>query len=347
MLRYFSISLGIIGLFLITQPLFPQSAKNSSTKPSNSPHLVKVETLTLQPFSVAANYLGQLRAKRMLRVYTQEAGRLIFFPYDLGDQVKPGQQLAGLEDTLLQAELTKALAIQQQAEIKRERLEKLFKKQLVAEDSLLEAQTTEIIAGAEVEILKTRIGYTKIYVPFEGIIVERRVELGDIVSNQTHILTLIDPNSLVIELAASEYFLSQLYLKQPVEIHIEALENTSFKGIITRLPPTIHETTRLGQLEITLTPLPKGALAGQTVQVTFQTQSQSRLAVPYQALRQDQKGEYVWVLEETKQVRKQVVRSGLQLADRVEIVEGLQAGQLIVTKGFLGLEPDKIVKVTD
>jgi membrane fusion protein (multidrug efflux system) len=66
--------------------------------------------------------------------------------------------------------------------------------------------------------------------------------------------------------------------------------------------------------------------------------------VPYIALRRDNQGEYVFLLDTDNKVHRQTVQVGLRLADRIEIKSGLTEGQSIITKGFLGLNPETTVQ---
>ncbi len=67
------------------------------------------------------------------------------------------------------------------------------------------------------------------------------------------------------------------------------------------------------------------------------------MTLPYTAIRRNHDGEYVFLLNSQQKTRLQSVRSGLRLADKVEILEGLKQEQIVVTKGFLGLQAGKKV----
>jgi multidrug efflux pump subunit AcrA (membrane-fusion protein) len=69
--------------------------------------------------------------------------------------------------------------------------------------------------------------------------------------------------------------------------------------------------------------------------------------VPFSALRRDEQGEYVLVPDKENRVRRVPVVSGLRFADRVEIRSGLDSGQFVVTKGFLGLDVGEKVKAVN
>jgi RND family efflux transporter MFP subunit len=223
-------------------------------------------------------------------------------------------------------------------------LKKLLKTNAIAKNELEQMETDAAVAKAEVNILKTRLSYSKIYAPFSGILTERLAEPYDVISAQTHVLTIIDRNSIVVNITPSEKIISQLTLQQVVSIQIDALGQQRYSGTITRIFPTVDSQTRLGTVEITLNKLPSDAKVGQFCRVTIELTSKPQLSIPYIALRRDNQGEYVFLLDVDNKVHRQSVQIGLRLADRVEITNGLTEEQVIITKGFLGLNPDMIVE---
>ena len=192
-------------------------------------------------------------------------------------------------------------------------------------------------------LLRTRIGYTEIRAPFAGVISERRAEPGDAVAAYTHLLTLFDPQSLVVDLSVSERLLADLDPEATVEVRIDALGDRPFRGRLGRVFPTIDPATGQGRVEVRLEPLPAGALPGQLCRVRLGSPPRERLAVPLAAVRRDRTGSHVYRVEDGKAVRTPV-RTGALLGDAIEILDGLEPGTRIVTRGFLGLADGRAVR---
>jgi multidrug efflux pump subunit AcrA (membrane-fusion protein) len=95
----------------------------------------------------------------------------------------------------------------------------------------------------------------------------------------------------------------------------------------------------MGTVEVALDPIPQGARSGQLSRVTLQSANRDRITIPFNALQRDSEGEFVYTLDETRRAQRTPVKSGLRIADRVEILEGLVADEQVITKGFLHLEP--------
>ncbi len=316
-----------------------------TTQSQRQAHLVELVKVQEQALRYLADRAGSLRAARQVKLFNQEEGRITEVLVHEGDQVKPGQVLIRLDDRLLRAELDKIMANLRQAEVDVKRLQGLNAKRLVAEEQLNRAITTLEVNRAEERLLRTRIGYLAIAAPFAGRIAKRLIEPGDVAPKHTHLLTLIDPSSLVTDVQVSELVLPDLRVGDPADVRIDALGEQAYSGRILRIYPTIDPSTRLGQIEVALKPVPEGARPGQFCRVTLRTGDRAHLVIPIAALRRDGEDEYVFLFsDEDSKVRRATVRSGLRLADMIEIRAGLKAGERIVAKGFLGLSDGQVVK---
>lgn len=322
--------------------------KGKRDKRKAGDHLVTLFTAATEPVSSRHELPGSLRLRRLVRIYAQEEGRVTQLELFEGDTVGSGQLLVQLEDDLLRAERDKALATQDQAGLDLKRLEDLSKKRSTSEDEVAKARTALAIAEAEVRMLETRLAFTRIAAPFAGVVIERLVEPGDFVTKNSHLLTVADPASLIAEVHASELAIPHLRPGDPVALRIDALPGIPVSGSILRIHPTLGEGSRQGIVEVRLEPIPEGARAGQFVRAKLSGAAVERLLVPFRALRRDRDGELLWVVgDDDAKAQRRAVRSGLRIADGIEILEGLEAGERIVTRGFLGLAEGKAVQPVD
>jgi len=307
-------------------------------------HLVELFTVRQERSSTVHERTGSLRARRTVRIYSQEEGRVTSVPFFEGDRVPKDQMLIRLDDELLVAELEKAEAIAHQASTDLERIKGLVKKHAASQDELARAQTALEVARAEQRLLKIRAGHARIKAPFAGVITERMVEPGDVVPKHSHLLTLSDPNSLVIEIHVSELLLPHLHPGDATQVRIDALGDRTFPGRILRIHPELDATTRQGIVEVLLEPVPQGARAGQFARVILETAQARRMLIPFTAVRRDRSGAFVYLMDDENKVRRANVRTGIRIADKVEILAGLKPGQQVISRGFLGLTLGKRVK---
>lgn len=316
-----------------------------SAKSQDQPVAVSVAIVSSTALAQPLVRSGTLRARRSVKLYSQEEGRIEALPVFEGDKVAAGAVVARLDDRLLGAEVRKAAAVQRQAEQNLQRVQRLAERKLVSADEQQRADTALAVAAAEKSLLETRLGYTTIHAPFDAVVTERKVEPGDAVPRFAHLLTLADPQSLMIDVAVSELVLPSLKVDAAVEVSIDALGAARFVGHIARIHPTVAADTRQGIVEVALTPVPDGAQAGQLARVYLPGEALQRLSIPLTALRRDQRGEYVFVVDAADTAHRVAVQSGVSLGERIEILAGLQDGDRVVTRGFIDLADGKPTQI--
>ena len=323
-----------------------ESMQNKPEK-KRAEHLVEAIEIKKDELSRDSTHTGTLRASRVIRVFNQEEGRIEQLPFYEGDVVDSGDVLVKLDDQLLKAELGKAIATRKQAEQDLQRVLDLMKSQLVSKEDKARLETQLEVARSEELVLNTRLGFAEIKSSFKGVVSHRFIEPGDIAPKHTHILTLYDPKSLVTEISVSELLLPFVKKGDSVTVRIDALGDRSFKGVVKRIHPTLDEKTRRSTVEVVIEPVPEGAMVGQFCRVYLNTQTRERIVIPFKSLLRDREGEYVFQLQGNNKVVRKIVRTGLRLADKVEIIEGLSEGDVVITRGFLGLHDGKKVQLSE
>lgn len=308
-------------------------------------HLVELAAATPGRLAYTADRAGSLRAVREVRIVNQEEGRLTDVRVREGDRVAAGDVVVRYDDRILRAELDKASATLNQSELDHERSRQLKEKGFVSDDAVQRAATAREIARAQVRLLRARVQHMTIAAPFAGVVARRLVEPGNVTSQHTHLLTVIDPSQLVTDVNVSELVMPYLEVGDPAEVRIDALGEKLHPGKIVRVHPSIDPATRTGRIEVVLNPVPRGARPGQFCRVVLSTGASEQLVVPLAALQRDVRGDFVYVYQAADgTVQRTGVASGLRLADRVEIRDGLTSGAQVVVKGFLGLAAGQRVK---
>jgi membrane fusion protein (multidrug efflux system) len=325
-------------------------ANQAKKKPE---HLVQTVSALNASTSIERERTGTLRAHQDIHIYSQEEGRITFLPFYEGDQVKAGDVVARLDDRLLYAQFKRAQALRSKAEKDLKRIRGLAKRKLAAEVELTRVETELAVAQADEQLLATRLDYTQIKAPIDGVISERLTEQGNIVERYSHLLTISDQSSLITELNVSALLINKLHLGDDVSMTIDALagiqdpEASTVKGKITRIYPTLDPVTRTGIVEIALSPVPQGAMPGQLARVKLKTQEAIRLLIPFSALRRSSKGEYVYIIGEDNRAHIRFVVSGLKIGEQIEILGGIEEGERVVTRGYTNLHNDTQVRVID
>ncbi|MCU7960837.1 MAG: efflux RND transporter periplasmic adaptor subunit [gamma proteobacterium symbiont of Bathyaustriella thionipta] len=310
-----------------------------------SAHLVQVIKAEKTDIELSYSMPCTLFSQRKARIYTQEQGQIIKLPFYPGDRVEQGQQVAQLSSKILSGQLRKAKANRQQAEVDLERQRKLKKRNAGSEDEYARAQTSVNVARAEESLLATRIAFTRISAPFTGIVTERLQEPGDVVSGNTQLLTIEDPDSMRVRCLLSGTRLAALHKGQPVTIQVNAIVGQTFQGQVSRIHPNLDPATRLGVTEITFDSIPEQARSGQYAQVDYQLNWKDLLIIPASAIQYDHSGRYVYVVNQQQQVARKNIISGVRDSRRVVINQGLQEGDRVITRGFFGLKTGSLVTI--
>lgn len=341
--------IGVSFLILVFSVLLTGCNEKTATK-KRAPGVlpaVEVAKAELQSLNHKITVTGTLEPKRTVHIYNQAQGMLLELPFHEGDSVKQGERLARLDDTIVKAEYDKAQATLKQSRLDYSRLEKLAPKNLTSKELLTRAKTKVTLDQAEYDLQKKRLSYTQIKAPWNGIVSERLVEPGDVLPMHTHFLSLIDTSSLIVKVPLSELYLSKINTGDAISFMIDALGRQEWTGKVFRIYPNVNAQTRKGIIEVNLSPVPKGAKPGQLARINLLTPKKQMLVIPLSAIRYDQQGAYVFVLQKDNKISRQNIITGEKYPLSMEILEGLKVGDKIVKKGLFGLRSGKKVKVLD
>ena len=278
----------------------------------------------------------RFRARSRARLRNPEAGTVLEVAVEVGDRVVRGQPLVRLDDRELRAELDQARARVRQARYDLERLERLEDPRLVTEEARQRARTDLELALAEERRLALRLARMRITAPFAGLVRERLVEPGETVAAHTALLALVS-DTLTVESDMPAGW-------RPADLHEAAFEVrpewapdapwTAAEPV--HVAPGADPVTGLVPIEVRPRRPIAGALDGAPCRLRWRLPPRRALLIPIDALRHDASGEYVYRIVDGR-ARRTEVRSGEPVDDRIEILAGLQAGDTIVVRGFLGL----------
>ena len=318
------------------------SASQAEQRPA---HAVEVVRVSREPVRLQRTITGTLEAPRTVHIHSEQAGRITELPFYEGASVKQGMVLARLDDDLLHASLAMKTATRKQAELDLKRLQKLAANAITTEDQLAKARTEVELAKADELYETTLLSQTVITAPFDGIISARLKEPGDIVSVNEHILTLYDPKLMTAAIQAPDQIHGLISVRDAVKVRIDSLGNQDFDAEILRIHPVIDPQTRQGTVEIQLRPVPSNARPGQLCRVTLQTVAAPRRLIPLNALQFDVGGSFVYRINAESKATRTTVTIGLQVGDSIEIIDGVDDGDVIIARGFLGLTSGKTVRI--
>lgn len=309
---------------------------------------VEVQLASLGTAARTVTATGNVEPIRTVGVNSQLAGALLQVNVQEGTYVNAGAVLARVDSRELDAQLAAAEAQLELSRRTAERSETLRAQEIVTVAEYERDQAALVAARATRDQLRTRLGYATVRAPVSGVVLEKHVEAGDIVGNQTRLFSVGDMDPLVVRVPVSERDVTGLRPGDAVDIALDALPEQAVRGTVRRIFPAADSVTRLVPVEVALAgPGARQARPGFLARVTFRLSPRTGvLLVPSSALLENPTGSAVYVVEDGKASLKQVQR-GITFQGNVEVVRGLTPGDSVVVVGNTQLRDGSRVRVVE
>jgi membrane fusion protein (multidrug efflux system) len=311
-------------------------SSGGGTDRRGQPRVSAVQTVPVTMGSIerSVTVSGVVEPLRTVAVNSQLSGQVLVVNVEEGTVVHTGDTLAELDGRELQAQLAAAEAAYQVAEAAFERAQQLRDRQIITLPEYEQQRTGHAAAKATLDQIRTRIGYTHVLSPVNGVVTEKRVEAGDAVGTQTRLFSVAEVATLVVRVGVSELDVVELKEGDAVQVDLDAFPGRAVNGHIRRIFPTGDPTTRLVPVEVALEPAARSFVRpGFLARTTFAlSQRTGVLLIPQGALVGGSSSQAVFVVEEGRAVRR-TVETGLMSEGAVEVVSGLREGEPVVTLG--------------
>ena len=185
--------------------------------------------------------------------------------------------------------------------------------------------------AAELRAAEIALGETRITAPATGVVVDRRVEPGDLAMPGQPLLVLDDPRAYRLEAEVGESAVGGVRLGQRVPVVLDSL-GRSLEGRVVEIIPAADPASRTVTVKLDL-PGDPGLRSGLFGRARFPAGERQALLVPISALTERGQLTAVYVVDGQNIARLRLVTAGARHADRVEILSGLTAGERIVVEG--------------
>lgn len=304
---------------------------------------------------------GELVADREARIRAEVSGAVLQTFVDQGQRVTAGQTLGrievgGLNDMVLSARsgVTTAQVSASQAERELARARTLVAAGAIAERDVESAERANVAAQAALADARARLssaqkslGNTTIRAPFAGVVSEKNVNPGDVVSPGAALFTVIDPRSLRLEASVPTSALGDVRVGAPVSFTVNGFSERTLQGRITRVNPVVDPTTKQVRL-LASVPNDQGLLvAGLFVEGRVDSQKRVGVLIPEQAVDQTAVSPYVMRLKGGKVERVEVQLGARDAAaERFEVKSGIAAGDTVLLGAARGITAGTMVVVS-
>ncbi len=310
------------------------SHQQAAQRPARPALLVKTELVRLHNLTDVLEVPGTIEPESIANVLSSSEGKITQMNAREGDKVKEGQVLAMLSP-LLREDIINAA-----------RLNLGAKKRSVEQypDDAVRALELQQ-ARSDYEFALNQYREIPVMAPVNGIIADRRVDMGDMVAARHKLFEIQSNTQLLVIVPVSELDIRKLIIGQSVSISSDACPAQLFQGTIQRIYPRVDRQSRSATVEVLLPdPCPQ-LRVGMFVRASFITRSvQNALAVPVTALIQRGQQQLVFIVVDQEAVEIPV-ETGLESKGMIEIVSGLEEGQQLVIEGQEQLQSGRPVRI--
>ena len=323
-----------------------QMAMLSHPRPPPTVSVAEVRSESWQPSLTA---VGSIQAVQGVEVSNQVAGQVKEIRFESGAQVQAGDILVVLDSDVDRADLEGLEAARHLAEIKLGRNRTLLRDRAVSQGDFDEASAQLDQARALVKAKQATIEKKTIRAPFSGQLGIRRVDLGQFLKEGSTIVPLQALDPVYVDYALPERDLSRVAVGQGIEVRVAAYPETVFSGAIRAVSPRIDQGTRNIQIRAELGNPDLRLRPGMFARVsTLLPVEEAVLTLPREAITFNTYGDSVFIVSEQTgktTVSRRQVRTGEVHGNAVAILDGLSAGDRVVSAGQVKLRNDQEIQI--
>ncbi len=332
----------------------------------------RVEVLRIEPVPLVEQGFEEsstLEAKEEVILYAKVSGRLEELFKHKGEYVRRGEIIARLDhrekDAKIRsaqaqvlvgnAQLAQAQAELENASMEQSRYERLFKEGYATQQQLDSKKTLYRTARAQVDLaqaqlrqlraeleaLKVDLSEYTLKAPFDGVILEDYdLAPGNMITPSTPAVRLADTDTLKAAIRAPESRVPRITPGMPAKLSVRGLENHTFEGSVRFISPFVDTATRTTRVEVYVDNAATGHVLkpGMFAQVFFvEHRLENALMVPADAVLEANGTFWVFTVREGKAFRQDVT-PGIRQGEKLQILEGIASGDLLIIRGGRNLQ---------
>jgi cobalt-zinc-cadmium efflux system membrane fusion protein len=315
------------------------------------------------PFTATA--VIEMNMDRTAKISPRVTGKAVSVVVSQGDRVKAGQVLAyldSIEIDLIWSDYRKAQGKVALARRNLQREETLFQKKISPEKDVLKARQELDEAEADVNFAQERfrlVGFDEtqfasskgndnhplvpVASPVGGIVIEKAVTQGEIVSPEKTLFLVADLSTLWVVIDVYEKDMSRLRVGTGVKVSVTAFPDKVFKGKISYIADVVDEKTRTEKARVTIDNASGLLKPGMFASVLIEARNigaERIIAVPEEAVQIESATRYVFVQVAPDKFKRRDIDTGRSLGKSLEVTAGLKEGEVVVVKGGFTLKSE-------
>jgi membrane fusion protein, multidrug efflux system len=334
-------------LFLNKQGFFGKKANNSGLSTSKASTILPVRSMIvkMQPLEDKIVATGTVSPDELVEISAEVSGRIIGIHFEEGKTVKAGDLLVTINNADLQAQAARNNYQLQLARERERRQLALFEKQGISQQEYDQVLTELNGLRADSALLKAQLDKTMIHAPFSGVLGLRHLSEGAFVSPGTKIVRLARIQPVKIDFSVPERFASYVKKGAPINFSVEN-QKEIFSAIIYAFEPVIDQRSRSVAARAFFANRNEEIVPGSFARVELSIDNLiEALQVRAESIIPEMGSSKVFVYRNGKAQPVQIT-TGLRTESMVQVIDGLVAGDTVLTTGLLQLRPGMSVELT-
>ena len=322
--------------------LFMASLSACSDSSNNMSKVAAINTITAEVLDVRAQLLpvhystsGIVTSDHRVAVSSRLSGYVRDIKVKEGSRVNKGDELFRVDPVDARQQLAQAKADLNNADVDLQRFESLLHDKAVSQQQFDQVKLRFEVAKSKVTQAQNQLRYAVVRAPVNGIIVEKRLNVGDLASPGTPILTLEDPMHLLVETYVSEKHIAAIHEDDAVSLNIAAIKQRLL-GEVRQVVQVADARSHKFLVKASIPPH-KNIRPGIFVEVSFRVGQRQSVMLPGSAIVSRNGLSGVYIVDKNNIAHYRLLRLGQKLDTQVEVAAGLEAGQRIVNHPPQGL----------
>lgn len=273
-----------------------------------------------------------------------------------GDHVSKGQLLIKLDDAVQRQQLANAQTQLAYAKDLYQRRKNLWDEKIGTEVDLINAKNQVDQAEIQVKIYQEQLDWTNVYSDIPGTVNALNIRDGEFFSpavqaqagaNNPAQIQVINTDNLKVVIQIPDVYQERIRVGTPVKISLPGLNNKEISGVVHTVSPVINQNNRAFSVEVYIND--KSIRANQVAIVKLQDYTAANvLTIPINTLQTDEKGKFVMVAVKDKDnlvAHKKSITIGQTYSDKVQVLNGLDTGDQLITDGYQGLYEGQLLTI--
>ena len=317
----------------------------SAPPPTMPPTQVIAIEARREAVAESLSLVGTLTANEWVEIKSELEATVVEIGFDEGKPVTKGQLLFRLDESRLTTALAEAEVNLKLSKINYDRAQQLLRDKTISQQEFDQLASRFESMQATIAVRQRELKDTKIHAAFAGVMGARNISSGQVIKKDTVLGHLVDLNPVKVEVNVPERFLNLLKLGQAIELRVAAFAGKTFKGEVYFIAPQVETATRTALVKARIPnpdlKLKPGMFAN--LDLTLQLRGDA-VVVPEPAIMVNADRAMIYIVDKDSNAQLRPVKLGVRQAGIVEILEGVEAGQLVIVEGVQKVRPGAKVK---